>query len=133
MGILGVAVIRQKVSFRALAECLTSGQREINLRVILVHVTIVLLVQLLSLLLGVVLGLLLVDKVQTLGLDELVDLSGSKAGEELLGKSVVHRLACLALLLLKQTHGLETGSTAEELVGERRLVRLALVDLVTGV
>jgi hypothetical protein len=73
----------------------------------------------LSLRLGVALGLLPVDEVEALGLDEpegtalvrvpylqarksdlLVDLSADEAGEELLGQGVGRRLAVLGLVLL---------------------------------
>lgn len=64
-----------------------------HLRVVLVVLTVLLVVQLLGLPLGVVLGLLLVDKVESLGLEQLVDFGTSKASKDLLGKAVVDSLA----------------------------------------
>lgn len=104
-----------------------------NLRGELVTATVLLLVQLLGLLLGVVLGLLAVDKVQALGLDELVDLEAGGGGDQLLGGAVLDGLALGALLLLPEAHALEGGGGADELVGELGLVGLAVVDLVTSV
>ena len=49
-----------------------------HLRVVLVHVAILLLIEVLGLLAGVVLGLLRVDEVQSLCLDQLVNLSAGK-------------------------------------------------------
>lgn len=69
--------------------------------------THLLVVELLGVLLGLVLGLLSVDVVKTLGLAELVDLSASERGDELLGELVVDRLALLALSLLEGVHGSE--------------------------
>ena len=91
-----------------------------------------LVVETLSILSSVVLGLLLVDVVEALGLNQLVDLSTGKAGNELLGELVVDRLALLALSLLKGVHGSERGTTSEELVAELALV-VVVVDLVVGV
>jgi len=86
----------------------------------------------LGVLLCLVLGLLSVDVVKTLGLAELVDLSASKRGEELLGELVVDRLALLALSLFEGVHGSERGTTSEDLVGELALV-VVVVGLVVGV
>ena len=86
----------------------------------------------LGLLLGVVLGALLVDKVEPLGLGQPVDLEAGGGGQHLLGQAVVDRLALLALLVLPQAHALEGGGAADQLVGQLRLVRLAVVDLVAG-
>lgn len=101
-----------------------------NIRVVLVHVTVVAVVELLGVLLGVVLGLLSVDVVETLGLDELVGLGTGKGSEGLLGEAVLDGLALLALLVLEEVHGLEGGSTADKLVGELALVLLAVHGLV---
>lgn len=102
-------------------------------RVVLVLVTVVLVVQLLGLLLGVVLGALAVDKVQALGLDQLVDLEADGRSQQLLGGAVVDRLALPALLLLPQAHALEGGRRTDQLVRDLGLVRLAVVDLVARV
>jgi hypothetical protein len=101
----------------------------------------------LSLLLSVMLGLLCVNVVQSLGLNELVDLGGGEAGNELLGEGVADGLACsvsvklllhwdcakltlLALLVLEVLHGLEGGASGDNFVAESTLVVLSLVDLV---
>lgn len=86
----------------------------------------------LSVLLGLVLGLLSIDIVKTLGLAELVDLSAGERGEEFLGELVVDRLALLALSLFEGVHGSERGTTSEDLVGELALV-VVVVGLVVGV
>lgn len=65
----------------------------VNLRVILVRLTILAVIQLFGLFLGVMLRLLTVDRVQTFRLEQLVDLSTSNAGDKLFGKPVAHRLA----------------------------------------
>lgn len=62
-------------------------------RVVLVLSTVVVVVHTLGVLLGLVLGLLSVDKVHALGLGELVNLSTGNTGEELLGESVRDRLS----------------------------------------
>lgn len=67
--------------------------RDYDLRVILVVLTVLLVVQLLGLPLGMVLGLFPVDKVEALGLEQLVDLGTGKASKDLLGKAVVDSLA----------------------------------------
>jgi hypothetical protein len=89
--------------------------------------TYLVIVESLSVLLGLVLGLLSVDVVKTLGLTELVDLSAGERGNELLGELVVDRLALLALSLLESVHGSERGTTSDDLVRE-----LALVVVVVG-
>jgi hypothetical protein len=94
--------------------------------------TYLLVVELLGVLLGLVLGLLSVDVVETLGLTELVDLSASEGSNELLGELVVDRLALLALSLLKGVHGSERSTTSEDLVRELALV-VVVVSLVVGV
>lgn len=66
-----------------------------HLRVVLVLAAVLGLVQVLSLLLGVVLGLLTVYEVEALGLEELVDLSSGNTGEDLLSEGVVYGLACV--------------------------------------
>lgn len=91
-----------------------------------------LVVETLSVLLGLVLGLLFVDVVKALGLDELVDLSTGKRSNKLLGELVVDGLALLALSLLESMHGSERGTTSEDLVGELALV-VVVVSLVVGV
>lgn len=102
-------------------------------RVELVLAAVLLVVELLGLLLGVVLGLLAVDKVQALGLDELVDLEAGGGRQHLLGQAVLDGLALLALVLLPEAHALEGGRGADELVGHLGLVGLAVVDLVASV
>jgi hypothetical protein len=94
--------------------------------------TYLVIVESLSVLLGLVLGLLSVDVVETLGLTELVDLSTGERGNELLGELVVDRLALLALSLLEGVHGSERGTTSEDLVGELALV-VVVVGLVVGI
>lgn len=79
-----------------------------------------------------VLGLLFVDIVKALGLDELVDLSTGEGSNELLGELVVDGLALLALSLLKGVHGSERRTTSEDLVRELTLV-VVVVSLVVGV
>lgn len=97
-----------------------------------VNDTYLLVVELLSVLSSVALGLLFVDVVKTLGLDELVNLSTSKGSNELLGELVVDRLALGTLSLLESVHGSERGTTSKELVGDLALV-LVVIDLVVGV
>ena len=94
--------------------------------------TYLVVVETLSVLLGLVLGLLSVDVVKTLGLAELVDLSASERSNKLLGELVVDRLALLALSLLEGVHGSERGTTSKDLVGELALV-VVVVGLVVGV
>lgn len=96
------------------------------------HFNYLLVVETLGVLLSLVLGLLLIDIVEALGLNQLVDLSTSKAGKELLSELVVDRLALPALSLLKGVHGSERGTASEELVAELALV-VVVVDLVVGV
>ena len=91
-----------------------------------------LLVEVLSVLLSLVLGLLSVDVVKTLGLAELVDLSAGERSEKLLGELVVDGLALLALSLLEGVHGSERGTTSKELVRDGALV-VVVVDLLVGV
>ena len=97
----------------------------------------------LGVLLGVVVGLLTINPVHTLGLGELVNLAADNAGQELLGESVAHGLACngsvqkrsaggeertvLALMVLVGLHGTEGSGTGGELVGELALVVLLTV------
>lgn len=61
-------------------------------------VNVVLIVHPLSLLLGLVLCLLLVEPVRSLGLGKLVYLGGSEASNEFLSKSMIDRLACIILV-----------------------------------
>jgi len=61
--------------------------------VVLVVLTVVLVVEVLSTLLGLVLGLLAVDEVLALGLGKTIDLSARETSEELLGELVADRLA----------------------------------------
>jgi hypothetical protein len=96
------------------------------------HCRYLLLVEVLSVLLGLVLGLLSVDVVKTLGLAELVNLSAGEGGDELLGELVVDGLALLALSLLEGVHGSERGTTGKNLVREGALV-VVVVDLLVGV
>lgn len=107
--------------------------RMFYLRVILVQVAVLLVVQPLGVLLGMMLGLLAVDKVEPLGLGQLVDLGAGKGGDHLLGEAVVDGLALLALLVLEQVHGLEGGGAAQQLVRQLALpLRLAVVHLVAS-
>lgn len=53
-----------------------------------------LIVEVLGLLLGLVLGLLAVEEVEALGLEELVDLGAGNASKSLLGEGVLDGLAC---------------------------------------
>jgi hypothetical protein len=69
----------------------------VDLRIVLigtVSLDVVLVVHVLNVLPGVVLGLLTVDKVHSLGLGELVNLSTGEADEELLGELVGDWLSC---------------------------------------
>lgn len=112
-------------------------KKKCHLRAIVLLAAVLFIVQILGLLLGVVLGALTVDKVETLGLGHLVDLGSGQGSEGLLGKSMADLLAFLALLFLPQVHGLPGGRPADELVGELGLVLLGdfirVVHLVTGV
>jgi len=87
----------------------------------------------LGLLLGLVLGLLAVEEVEPLGLEELVDLGAGDGRKRLLGEGVADGLAVLALPLLPQVHRLEGGPARYHLVRPLGLVRLAVVDLVARV
>lgn len=89
---------------------------------VLILTTIVLVVELLSILLGTVLGPFAVDPVGALGLGELVDLGAGEASEELLGEGVGDVLALLALVVLKGLECGKGGSAGEELVAEAGLV-----------
>jgi hypothetical protein len=57
--------------------------------------TVLLLVQVFSVLLGLVLGLLAVEEVKTLGLEKLVDLGSGKTSKDLLGSGVTDGLALI--------------------------------------
>lgn len=61
--------------------------------------TVVLVIEIVSVLLGMALGLDLVELIETLGLEELVDFGASEAGESLLGESVGDRLAWIWILV----------------------------------
>lgn len=65
--------------------------------IVLVVLTVVVVVHALSILLGLVLGLLAVGEVHALGFGELVDLSTGDASEKLLGELVRDGLAWIAL------------------------------------
>lgn len=68
----------------------------IAVRVILVRAVaanVVLIVHVLGVLLGVLVGLDLVDLVQALGLGKLVDLGAGESGEDFLGGGVAHGFA----------------------------------------
>lgn len=110
--------------------------RDNNVRVPLLLLSVLLVVQLTSLLLSVSLGLeldlLLVGPWGQSGLDELLSLGGGNSGQGLLSEGVGYWLALLTLLLLPEVHGLEASSSANGLVGERTLgVVLSAVDGVT--
>ena len=68
-----------------------------NSRIILVLTAVVLVIHILNVLLGVVLGLLTVDEVHALGLDQLINLSTGKTNEHLLGELMRDWLACRTL------------------------------------
>ena len=61
-------------------------------------------------LLGVAFGLLTVDIIEALGLDQLVNLEANGSSEQFLGHAVVDRSSIFALLLLPQAHALKGGS-----------------------
>lgn len=60
----------------------------------------------------------------------LVDLGGSEAGNELLGKGVRHGLALVALVVLEGLEASKGGAASDELVAEARLVLLEAVVVV---
>jgi hypothetical protein len=95
---------------------------------------VVLVIEVLGVLLGMVLSLLAVDEVETLGLDQLVDLSTSEPDEELLGELMADGLALLPLAVLKELEGTEGCGAGKGLVAEAGLVLLEViaVDLVVG-
>lgn len=64
-----------------------------HLRIVLLVLSVLLVIQVLSLLLRVMLRFLGINVVESLGLDELVDLGSGEPCEKLLGESVVDRLA----------------------------------------
>lgn len=72
---------------------LQSLRRLLLVRVVLIVLAVVLIVHLLGVLRGLALGTLAVDVVGALGLAELVDLTASEAGDELLGELVGDWLA----------------------------------------
>lgn len=86
--------------------------RHHSLGIIALLIAILPIVQVLSLLLGVMLGALAIDKVETLRLGDSVDLGGGQGGEGFLGEAVLDFLAFLALLLFPDVHGLEGGCSA---------------------
>jgi len=63
----------------------------------LVLTAVVLVIHIFNVLLGVVLGLLTVDKVHALGLGQLINLSTGKTNEHLLGELMGDWLACKVL------------------------------------
>jgi len=87
-----VAILEPDISIS-----LKSGKLDDNSRVILVLTSVVLIIEVLSPLLGLMLGSLPVEEVLTLGLGKLVDFSTGKACKHLLGKCVRDRLACKAM------------------------------------
>lgn len=130
----------------------------LGLRVILIGALvtdIVLVVQVLGVLSGMVLGLLAVNEVQPLGLNQLVNLGAGKADKELFGELVADWLACesvsgllhhtissggwartlLALVIFEYLHSTERRGTGKGFVAEARLVVLEVIaiDLVVGV
>lgn len=64
-----------------------------GLRVKVVLTTMLLVIQLLSLLLGVALRLLAINCVEALRLDQLVDFGAGNSGNKLLSEGVAHSLA----------------------------------------
>lgn len=74
--------------------------------------------------------LLGINRVKSLGFNQLVDFSAGKSGEHLLGKAVVNGLSLLPLLVLEEVHGLESCGTTNELVRELGLMWLAIVQLI---
>lgn len=86
---------------------------------------------LLCLLGGVVLGLLGVDEVKALGLDDVVDESAGESSEEFLCLLVRLGLAVLLDVLLVGLGGLVGGGGGEERVGDATLV--AALDLMCDV
>lgn len=80
------------------------------------------------------LGLLAVNEVEALGLDQLVDLGTGQGGNGLLGEAVADSLALGALVVLPLVHGGEAGAGAEKLMRQGALVVVVVVvDLVAGV
>lgn len=116
---------------------MSSSRRELmsrsrDLRVPLLLVTVLLVVQLLSLLAGVVLDLLPLGPGDDVLLEELVGLEADGGGEGLLGEGVVDGLALGTLLLLPLVHGGKADTGADGLVGEAALGLLAaVVEVVT--
>ena len=86
--------------------------------------------QILGLTLGVVLGALAVDKVEPLGLEQLVGLGAGQRGNGLAREAVADLLALLALLLLLEIHDLKGHGAADQLVRELGLVLLCVVVVV---
>lgn len=103
----------------------------IDLAIVLIHIIIATIVQILSLLLGMVVRLLGVDVVKPLCFGQLVNLSTRKARKHCFRDAVAHILSLRTLSLLGRVHDLRAGGTADEFVGDFGLVRL-VVDFVAG-
>jgi len=71
---------------------------------------------------GFMLGLLFVEEVESSGLNLPIDEGSSKPGNELLGQSMVGRLAVLLNMIFVGSSGRERGSASDQLVGELSLV-----------
>ena len=87
-------------------------------------------VVLVKLVFSLLLGLVLVNGVQTLGLDQLVNNTASKASHDLLGMSVINGLAILLAVLVVGFGSLVRSSSGDKLVGEGALVLTRLNLLV---
>ena len=100
----------------------SNARRDQHLRIVLAHVSILVVVQLPSLPLRLILEAVPVEIIHALGLGELVDLGAGEASEELLSEGVGDVLALLALVVLKGLEGGKGGAAGEELVAEAGLV-----------
>jgi len=82
------------LALEALAALKVLVRLVVGLPLITALLAVVLIVHRLSVLLALVVSLLAINGVHTLGLGKLVNLSTDQAHEKLLGKGVLHRLAC---------------------------------------
>lgn len=82
------------LALEALTALKVLGRLVVGVPLITAVLAVVLVVHSLGVLLALMFGFLAINGVHTLGLGKLVDLGTDEAHEKLLGKGVLHRLAC---------------------------------------
>jgi len=85
----------------------------------------------LSLLFSMMFGLFAIDEIKTLGLKELVHLSGCEPGQQLLHGAVAHRFTFFPEVVFVSFHCFEASSASDDLMGKLGLVLLLDLSIVT--